>query len=101
MVLHSDAYNSQPIRLLSCNTGRLADGFAQNLANFMNVEVSAPTKYIWAYHDGKHIVENTNGMPATTDIPILRDKKIYKLYLIKRDKIYKKVKLKLFLQYVK
>ena len=56
MLLHSDAYNGQPIRLLSCNTGRLADGFAQNLANFMNVEVCAPTKYIWAYPNGKHLV---------------------------------------------
>ena len=26
-------------------------------------------------------VENTNGMPVTTDIPMLRDKTIYKLYL--------------------
>ncbi len=39
-------------------------------------------------------VENTNGMPVTTDIPMLRDKTIYKLYLIKRDKIYNKSEIK-------
>ena len=53
---HSDNYTGQKIRLLSCNTGSLDNGFAQNLANYINVEVIAPTKYIWAYPSGKHIV---------------------------------------------
>lgn len=38
--------------------------------------------------------ENTNGMPVTTDIPMLRDKTVYKLYLIKKDKIYSKNEMK-------
>ncbi len=57
---HSDSYTGQKIRLLSCNTGLLDNGFAQNLANYMNVEVIAPTKYIWAYSNGKHIVAGGN-----------------------------------------
>lgn len=46
----------QPIRLLSCNTGATASGFAQNLANKLGVVVEAPTKLVWAYPNGKYIV---------------------------------------------
>ena len=53
---HSRDYSGQPIRLLSCNTGFSATGFAQNLANYLNVKVIAPTKYIWAYPNGEHMV---------------------------------------------
>ena len=38
--------------------------------------------------------ENTDGMPVTTDISMLRDKTIYQLYLIKKDKIYNKSEIK-------
>ena len=34
-------FTGQPIRLLSCNTGKLANGFAQNLANKLGVQVYA------------------------------------------------------------
>ena len=56
MLLHSESYTGQPIRLLSCNTGFSDTGFAQNLSNYLNVKVQAPTKYIWAYPNGKHVV---------------------------------------------
>ena len=46
----------QPIRLLSCSTGTSTKGFAQNLANKLNVVVYAPTNIVWAYPNGKHIV---------------------------------------------
>lgn len=46
----------QPIRLLSCDTGSSTSGFAQNLANKLNVVVEAPTKIVWAYPSGKIIV---------------------------------------------
>ena len=36
-------YKGQAIRLLSCSTGKLDTGFAQNLANKLNVPVQAPT----------------------------------------------------------
>jgi RHS repeat-associated protein len=40
------------IRLLSCSTGADPSGFAQNLANKMNVNVQAPDDKLWAYPDG-------------------------------------------------
>ncbi len=49
-------YKGQDIRLLSCNTGYLNHGFAQNLANKLNVTVWAPSDYLWVYSNGKHVV---------------------------------------------
>ncbi len=49
-------YNGGPIRLLSCNTGKVGSGFAQNLANKLNRPVKAPTDYLWATKDGKYFV---------------------------------------------
>lgn len=43
------------IRLLSCNTGKDPYGFAQNLANKLNVKVIAPSSYYWAYPNGMHL----------------------------------------------
>lgn len=39
-----------------CNTGSLPDGFAQYLANKLNVTVWAPNYLVWAYPSGRHIV---------------------------------------------
>ena len=44
------------IRLLSCNTGSTSDGFAQNLANKLNVAVAAPNNIFWAYINGEHVI---------------------------------------------
>lgn len=41
---------------MSCNTGALDNGFAQNLANKLNVKVYAPTDYLWSYLNGKYFV---------------------------------------------
>lgn len=49
-------YKGQGIRLLSCNTGKLDTGFAQNLANKLGVPVKAPTEMLWATPSGKHYV---------------------------------------------
>lgn len=35
--------------VLSCGTGSTPNGFAQNLANKMGVEVMAPSDTIWAF----------------------------------------------------
>lgn len=56
LIENSSGYNGQNVRLLSCNTGALDNGFAQNLANKLNVNVSAPTKYLWAYPNGNTFV---------------------------------------------
>lgn len=49
-------YNGQGIRLLSCSTGKLDNGFAQNLANKLNIPVKAPTDILWATPAGTHYV---------------------------------------------
>ena len=52
----SDYKRRQPLRLLSCDTGSSTIGFAQNLANKLNVVVEAPTKLVWAYPNGTYFV---------------------------------------------
>jgi hypothetical protein len=47
------------IRLLSCSTGASPTGFAQNLANGMNVDVQAPTDKLWAYPKGNMTIGPT------------------------------------------
>ena len=49
-------YKGQAIRLLSCSTGKLDTGFAQNLANKLNVPVQAPTDILWATPRGTYYV---------------------------------------------
>ena len=39
----SEEFTEQNIRLLSCETGDISNGIAQNLANKLGVPVSAPT----------------------------------------------------------
>lgn len=57
LIRHMDGYKKgQPIRLLSCDTGYLNNGFAQNLANKLGVTVYAPTKKLWARSDGSHFI---------------------------------------------
>lgn len=54
LIKQSPGYTAgQNVRLLSCSTGCLPDGFAQNLANYMNVTVEAPSDLLWAYPSGK------------------------------------------------
>ena len=48
--------SGKPIRLLSCNTGKVDSGFAQNLANKLNRPVKAPTEYLWARPNGTYFV---------------------------------------------
>ncbi len=47
-------YIGQDIRLLSCSTGALDDGVAQQVANKMGVKVLAPTTRVAVYEDGSH-----------------------------------------------
>lgn len=48
MIRNMSEFHGQDIRLLSCNTGSLKNGFAQQLANKLNVKVTAPNRYLWA-----------------------------------------------------
>ena len=47
-------YRGQLIKLLSCSTGKLDNGFAQNLANKLNTIVYAPRTTLWAESDGSY-----------------------------------------------
>jgi len=62
----------QSIRLISCSTGSMKNGFAQNLANKLNVVVEAPTKLVWAYADGKYVVASRS--KSDPNMPNLKDK---------------------------
>ncbi|MCR4671308.1 MAG: hypothetical protein K5643_08960 [Saccharofermentans sp.] len=68
----------QSIRLLSCNTGMSTKGFAQNLANKLNVIVYAPTKVVWAYPDGRYIVAGRK--KNNPNIPDLNNRGSFKVF---------------------
>jgi hypothetical protein len=53
LIKRNPQFNGQPIRLLSCNTGELSNGFAKNLANKLGVSVTAPDNLIWAWPNGR------------------------------------------------
>ena len=68
------------IRLLSCDTGSDPKGFAQNLANKLNVVVEAPTKLVWANPNGSYYVAGGK-MQNGRLVPVLSDKgKFSKFY---------------------
>lgn len=50
----------QPIRLLSCQTGTKADGFAAKLSQELGVEVVAPTKDAWVDDMGNVFASSTH-----------------------------------------
>lgn len=52
LISRNPEFTGQSIRLLSCNAGKLANGFAQNLSNKLGVTVYAPNNLIWAFSDG-------------------------------------------------
>ena len=52
VISHNEKYNGQKVRMLSCSTGASDDGFAQQLANSLGVEVEAPTDVLYVYEDG-------------------------------------------------
>ena len=76
LIQNAEDYNGQAIRLLSCNTGLLDNGFAQNLANKLNVEVYAPTNYLWAASNGKYFVAGMNKLRE----PNLNDMGTFKIF---------------------
>ncbi|WP_446224377.1 hypothetical protein ACTWPB_04050 [Nocardia sp. IBHARD005] len=51
-------WNGEPIHLFSCNTGQESDGFAQQLATELGVDVYAPTELAWGYPDGSSVVSS-------------------------------------------
>ncbi|MER5969144.1 putative T7SS-secreted protein [Streptomyces sp. NPDC002055] len=72
-LMKAHGWNGQPVRLLSCQTGMKADGFAQNLANHLGTSVEAPNDFLWVWSNGRTAVAPFND--AGTGIhPSLRGK---------------------------
>jgi hypothetical protein len=72
LIESSPEFAGQPVRLLSCGTGCLPEGFAQNLANKLGVPVSAPNDIIWAWPNGELSIgpdEFTNSGSFVTFVP--------------------------------
>lgn len=46
MIRNSREFHGQPIRLISCQTGALEDGIAQQIADILGVEILAPTEIV-------------------------------------------------------
>ena len=66
------AFKGKSIRLLACDTGADPRGFAQSLANKLNVVVEAPTKLVWAWPDGTYkVAARRRDQP---DLPDLKNK---------------------------
>lgn len=57
------AYTKNPIRLISCETGKDVNGFAQNLANKLGRKVIAPSDKVWIHPNGRITI----GPNARTD----------------------------------
>ncbi|GHF26895.1 WXG100 family type VII secretion target [Streptomyces fumanus] len=55
-LIRAHGWNGETVRLLSCQTGMKADGFAQNLANSLGVKVEAPNDYLWVWPNGRTAV---------------------------------------------
>ncbi|MEW8029213.1 MAG: hypothetical protein AB2806_15945, partial [Candidatus Thiodiazotropha sp.] len=75
LIQQQPGYNGQNIRLFSCSTGACDTGFAQNLANKLNVEVQAPTDLLWAYPSGRTLVapKAINGQPDLNSLGEIRN----------------------------
>ncbi len=60
-------YHGEPVRLLSCNTGKQKDNsecFAQRLSDELKIPVKAPNDYLWVYPPKNGISEITIGTTA-------------------------------------
>lgn len=55
-LLAKGAITKKKIRLLSCNTGTINHGFAQGLADKLNIEVLAPRGYVAVDNRGNYAV---------------------------------------------
>ena len=72
LLKRDNGYKGGNIRLLSCNTGSSVHGFAQNLANKLNVVVEAPTKLVWVQTDGSYFVAGRSR--ADPNLPDLKNR---------------------------
>lgn len=53
------SYSGGDVRLLSCNGGQKPNGFAQQLANELDVVVKAPTEALWVNESGELFISDS------------------------------------------
>lgn len=71
VVKNNTGWENDPIRLFSCDTGRDPDGFAQQLADSLDVPVTAPDKAVWSDAGGEPIVATPAWDPVYgVDFPV-------------------------------
>jgi len=73
IIKHSKDFHGQDIRLLSCHVGVKDDGFAQNLANKLKVNVYASNTFYWSYPDGTHFAADKNSKDNQPNILTRRE----------------------------
>ena len=56
LIKKDSEWKGRAVRLLSCDTGKIAHGFAQGLADRLGVPVKAPTELVWADWRGNYFV---------------------------------------------
>lgn len=69
-VVKRTAWSGEPIRLFSCNTGEIENGFAQQLADVLGVPVTAPTAPVWSSSEGGPV--SVSDVETVFD-PVLQD----------------------------
>ena len=78
VIRHSDGWNGQKIRLLSCSTGKQSGDaycFAEELANALGVEVKAPNDTLYIYKSGRMHVGNQGAGKFASFMPNQRRRK--------------------------
>lgn len=60
--LKSNGYSGGPVRLVSCETGTLPNGIAQNLSNKLGAEVIAPSDTVWIQPNGSLTIGKTGSV---------------------------------------
>lgn len=78
IIRHSDGWNGQKIRLLSCSTGKQEGDnycFAEELANALGVEVKAPNDLLYIYPSGRIAVGPTGKGKIISFLPNQRERR--------------------------
>ncbi|ACU77310.1 hypothetical protein Caci_8487 [Catenulispora acidiphila DSM 44928] len=74
------AANPRPIRLIACNTGEHDEGFAQQLADLLGVEVKAPNTVVWGVFNGKPYASTLVRRPDGTYKPVKEADGAYRVF---------------------
>ncbi|WP_228564004.1 DUF4347 domain-containing protein [Catenulispora rubra] len=74
----------RPIRLIACSTGEHDNGFAQQLADLLGVEVKAPNTVVWGVGHGKPYASTLVRRPDGTYRPVKEADGAYRVFTPRR-----------------